>query len=124
MCEVWNAPATFSGITRALAGGFSARVLSCSMVPAATVWPAPLTLAAVAPAAPMAARTSAGSPPTTALMPVGVAGCGGGHAVGAFADKRHGFGFGQHTGEGGRGDFADGVAGEDDRKRAEFDVEQ
>src|SRR6478735_6613592 len=73
MCEVWNAPATFSGMTLALAGGFSARAFSCSRVPAATVWPAPLTLAAVAPAAPMAARTSAGSPPTTALMPVGVA---------------------------------------------------
>ena len=60
-------------MTRALAGGFSARALSWSRVPAATVWPAPLTFAAVAPQASIAARTSAGSPPTTALMPVGVA---------------------------------------------------
>ena len=51
----------------------------------------------------------------------GSSGC---HAVGAFADKRHGFGFRQDTGEGSGGDFADGVAGKDDGKRAEFDVEQ
>lgn len=59
-------------MTRAFAGGLSAKALSCSKVPAATVCPAPLTLAGVAPAAVIADRTSAGSPPTTALMPVGV----------------------------------------------------
>ena len=43
------------------------------MVPAATIWPAPLTLAAVRPQRSMAARTSVSSPPMTALIPVGVA---------------------------------------------------
>ena len=91
MCEVWKAPATLSGMTRALAGGFSARALSWSSVPAATVWPAPLTLAGVAPEASMAASTSAGSPPTTALMPVGVTAAAAAMLLAAFADKGHGF---------------------------------
>ena len=39
--------------------------------PAATIWPAPLRLAGYSPAASMAATTSSGSPPSTALMPVG-----------------------------------------------------
>ena len=45
MCSVWNAPATDSGISRAFAGGSSASAASCSTVPAATIWPAPLSLA-------------------------------------------------------------------------------
>ena len=49
MCSVWNAPATYSGMTRALAGGSAAKAASCSSVPAATTWPAPLLLAAVSP---------------------------------------------------------------------------
>ena len=77
--EVWNAPATWSGMTRALAGGSAANAASCSRVPAATTWPAPLTLAAVRPCRSSASATSAGSPPRTALMPVGVSGAGGGH---------------------------------------------
>ena len=47
--SVWKAPATDSGISRALAGGSSASAASCSTVPAATIWPAPLSLAAVRP---------------------------------------------------------------------------
>ena len=124
MCEVWNAPATFSGMTRALAGGFSARALSCSKVPAATVWPAPLTLAGVAPAASMAASTSAGSPPTTALMPVGVTAAAAAMLLARSRTNVMASVLGQDTGQGRGRDLADGVAGEDDRKRAEFDVEQ
>ena len=72
MCSVWNAPATLSGISRALAGGLSARAWSCSMVPAATIWPGPLSLAAVRPCASSAASTSSRSPPRIAVIPVGV----------------------------------------------------
>lgn len=73
MYSVWKAPATLSGMTRALAGGASARAASCSIVPAATTWPAPLMLAGVRPCCSRTARTSSGSPPRTALIPVGVA---------------------------------------------------
>ncbi len=45
---------------------------SASRAPAATIWPAPLRLAGVSPAASMPAATSSGSPPSTADMPVGV----------------------------------------------------
>ncbi|OPZ54692.1 MAG: hypothetical protein BWY91_01507 [bacterium ADurb.BinA028] len=72
MCWVWNAPATCNGMTRALAGGAAVRARSCSSVPAATTWPAVFMLAAVSPWAAMAAATSWASPPTTALIPVGV----------------------------------------------------
>ena len=72
MCSVWKAPATLSGISRALAGGSSASAASCSRVPAATIWPGPLSLAAVRPCLSMAASTSSRSPPRTAVMPVGV----------------------------------------------------
>ena len=71
MCLVWKAPATCSGRSRALAGGFAAKAASWSMVPAATIWPAPFTLAGVSPYWSMAASTSASSPPSTAVMPVG-----------------------------------------------------
>ena len=100
MCEVWNAPATFSGMTRALAGGFSARALSCSKVPAATVWPAPLTLAAVAPGSLNGCQDLCGVPAHHGAHAGRGDGGGGGHAVGAFTDERHGFVFGQHAGEG------------------------
>ena len=73
MCSVWNAPATLSGISRAFSGGSSANAASCSMVPAATIWPGPLSLAAVRPCLSIAASTSSRSPPSTAVMPVGVA---------------------------------------------------
>ena len=72
MWEVWKAPATFSGMTRALAGGSAAKAASCSSVPAATTWPPPLLLAAVSPCCCRLAASSSGSPPMTALMPVGV----------------------------------------------------
>ena len=51
-------------------------------------------------------------------------GGGGGHAVGALPDEGHGFLLGEDAGQGGRRDLTDRVAGEDDRKGAEFDVEQ
>ena len=70
---VWNAPATLSGMTRARAGGSAAKAASASSAPAATTWPAPLTLAGVRSWRSMVASTSSGSPPSTALMPVGVA---------------------------------------------------
>ena len=73
MCWVWNAPATLSGISRALAGGSPAKASSCSSVPAATTWPGPLSLAATSPWRSIAARTSSRSPPSTAVIPVGVA---------------------------------------------------
>src|SRR5690606_19104221 len=72
MNGVWNAPATWSGMTRALAGGFSARAARWSSAPAATTCPPPLTFAGHRWAASIAASTSCGSPPTTALIPVGV----------------------------------------------------
>ena len=73
MCTVWKAPATLSGISRARGGGFSASPASCSIVPAATIWPLPLLLAGVSPWASMAASTSSGLPPITAVIEVGVA---------------------------------------------------
>ena len=72
MCSVWKAPATLSGISRALAGGSSANASSCSSVPAATIWPGPLSLAGVRPCLSRVASTSSRSPPRTAVMPVGV----------------------------------------------------
>ncbi len=73
MCSVWKAPATLSGMSRAFSGGSSANAASCSMVPAATICPGPLSLAAVRPCLSMAARTSSRSPPRTAVIPVGAA---------------------------------------------------
>ena len=111
MCSVWKAPATCSGMTRALAGGSAARAASCSSVPAATTWPALLTLAAVSPCRAMASATSVSSPPTTALMPVGRDRARGGHRLAALADEDHGL-LGAHDAGGrGRGDLAHRVAG-------------
>ena len=42
------------------------------MVPAATIWPVPLLLAAVRPCSASAASTSSGLPPITAVIDVGV----------------------------------------------------
>ena len=70
MWAVWNAPATGSGRSRAPAGGSPASLASCAMVPAATIWPAPLTFAGVRPAASSAASTSSWAPPRMAVMPV------------------------------------------------------
>ena len=52
-------------------GGLAASAASCSALPAATIWPAPLRLAAVRPSSSIPAATSSGSPPSTADMPVG-----------------------------------------------------
>ncbi len=71
MYSVWNAPATASGRSRAPAGGLAVKAAIASTEPAATIWPAPLRLAGVRPAASIAATTSAGSPPRTATMDVG-----------------------------------------------------
>src|SRR5215472_8960442 len=70
MWLVWNAPATDSGRSRACGGGSAANAASRSMVPAATIWPAPLTFAGVSPLASIAASTSGSSPPSTAVIPV------------------------------------------------------
>ena len=67
-----KAPATLSGTTRARFGGAAARAASCSTVPAATIWPRPLWLAAVSSRRVRVSATSSGSPPTTALIEVGV----------------------------------------------------
>ena len=71
MCSVWNAPATSSGRSRAPSGGSACRAASCSRVPAATIWPAPFSLAAVSPCSASLATTASRSPPRTAVMPVG-----------------------------------------------------
>ena len=71
MYEVWKAPATCSGMTRARSGGVAASRARPSRDPAATTWPAPLTFAGTSPAVAIAASTSDGSPPRTALIPVG-----------------------------------------------------
>lgn len=70
---VWNAPATFSGTTlRTPSGLSSASAASCSSVPAATIWPAPLMLAGVRPSFSRWATEVSGSPPSSADMPVSV----------------------------------------------------
>ena len=55
---------------RAPAGGSASRAASCSIVPAATIWPPPFSFAAVSPCFSKQAITSARSPPSTALIPV------------------------------------------------------
>jgi len=73
MCRVWKAPATCSGRSRAPAGGSAAKASSSARVPAATIWPAPLTFAGVRPCRAIAASTASWSPPSTAVIPVGSA---------------------------------------------------
>src|SRR5579875_3635620 len=102
---VWNAPATASGRTRAPPGGSAASFSSASSAPAATICPAPLRLAAVSPAASIAATTSAGSPPSSADIPVGVSA----HAAAVEAD---GLGRRERPRDRGRGQLADAVAGD------------
>ena len=72
MCLVWKAPATDSGISRLLAGGSAWKAASSSTVPAATIWPGPLSLAAVRPCSAILASTSSRSPPSTAVIEVAV----------------------------------------------------
>ena len=66
--EVWNAPATASGRTRAPSG---ANCESASRFPAATICPAPLSFAATSPSSLIAASTTDLSPPRTAAIPAG-----------------------------------------------------
>jgi hypothetical protein len=72
MYSVWKAPATDSGTIRALAGGSALSAASPSRDPAATTCPPPFMFAGTRPWASIAASTSAGSPPRTADIPVGV----------------------------------------------------
>ena len=116
MCSVWKAPATLSGIRRAFSGPSSASLASCSIVPAATIWPAPLSLAGVSPCSASLASTSSRSPPRTAVMPVGVAAEAVGHRVAALAHEHHRLLGGHHAGTDGGGDLADAVPG-DARRR-------
>ena len=111
MCTVWNAPATLSGMSRARVGGFAAKAASCSVVPAATIWPVPLLFAAVRPWASSAASTSSGWPPMTAVIEVGALRTGRGHRPAALADEDHGLFGREHADPGGGGDLADGVTG-------------
>ena len=72
MYEVWKAPATGSAITLVPAGGFAASAASASVLPAATIWPPPLTLAPTRSSSASVLSTVATSPPMTADIPVGV----------------------------------------------------
>ncbi len=73
--------------------GSAASSASASRAPAATIWPAPLRLAGVSPAASMAATTSSGSPPSTADMPVGVSAQAAAISAPRRAAKRDGLGW-------------------------------
>ena len=97
----------------ALPAGRPARAASCSSVPAATTWPAPLSLAAVRPCSSSVARTSSRSPPSTAVMPVRRERGGLGHGAAALADEDHRLLGRDHARAGGGGDLADAVAGAD-----------
>src|ERR1700677_2431326 len=71
MWLVWNAPATFSGISRAPGGGSAAKAASSASVPAATSWPAPLMFAGVRPCLAIASSTVCWSSPRRAVIAVG-----------------------------------------------------
>ena len=68
-------------------------------------------LAAVSPWRSAAARTSSGSPPRTALIPVGVVAARRGHRPAPLADQDHGLLGAEHAGRRRCGDLADRVAG-------------
>ena len=101
-----------SGISRALAGGSAAKAASCSRVPAATIWPGPLSLAAVRPCCVERGQHLV----AVAAEDGGHAGRGDrgglGHRVAALADQHHRLLGGDHAGAGGGGDLADAVAGD------------
>ena len=111
MCTVWKAPATLSWISRARAGGAAASAASCSVVPAATIWPVPLLFAAVSPCSSRAASTSSGLAADHCGHRGGSGGAGGGHRPAALAYEHHGLLRRQHADSGRRGDLADRVAG-------------
>ena len=81
MCTVWNAPATSSGRSRAPSGGSAASAASCSSVPAATIWPAPLSFAAMRPCSASLARTTSAVAAQDRGHPGGGRGCGLGHRL-------------------------------------------
>ena len=82
--------------------------------PAATICPAPFMLAGVRPCLSIAARTSSGSPPRTADMPVGVCAQARGHRPAADGGERDRRLDRQHPGQRGGGELADAVPGDDD----------
>ena len=86
--RVWKAPATCSGRSRAPAGGSAAKDSRSAMAPAATICPAPLTLAGVRPWRAMAASTVSSSPPRTAVIPVGSAAAAAAMAAARTATRR------------------------------------
>ena len=113
MYAVWNAPATWSGITRAPAGGSARSASSAASAPAATIWPPPLRLAGVS-SSDVEARDHGGlvaadrrrscrsasrrpPPPSPGR---------------ASATRRMPSVSRQHAGDDGRGDLADRVAGD------------
>ena len=110
MCSVWKAPATLSGIRRAFAGGSSANAASCSIVPAATIWPGPLSLAGVRPCLSSMPSTSSRSPPSTAVMPVGVAAAASAIALPRSRTRTMASSSADRAGRGRRRQLADAVA--------------
>ena len=112
MCSVWNAPATLSGISRALAGGSSAKAWSCSIVPAATIWPG-----AVVVGGDEALGLEGGQHlVAVAAEDGGHAGRGRrgglGHRLAALADQHHRLLGGDRAGAGRGRELADAVAGD------------
>ena len=112
MCSVWKAPATLSGISRALAGGSSASAASCSsgaggddLAGAVVVGGGEAVLVErgehlVAVAAEDGGHAGRGR------------GGGLGHRLAALADQHHRLLGGDHPGAGGGGELADAVAGD------------
>ncbi len=97
--------------SRAFSGPSASKAVSCSAVPAATIWPGPLSLAGVSPYWAILASTSSRSPPRTAVIEVSGDRGGRGHGPAALADQGHrGLG-GDRAGAGGGGQLPDGVPG-------------
>ena len=117
MNEVWNAPATGSGMTRTPAGGLAASCSSASTAPAATIWPPPLTLAPTRSSSSRAASTVFG----VAAHQCGHAGggerAGGAHRGAADGGQVDRVQDGQHPGERGGGELADRMPGDDGTRR-------
>ena len=107
MSGVRKAPATLSGTRRAL-GGASAKAASCSSLPATTIGRGRCRWPLSGPASRWRASTSSRSPPSTAVMPVGLV-----PAAAALAlprSEHHGLLGGDDARPGGGGQLADAVA--------------
>ena len=96
------------GLRRRVVGSSAA---SCSAVPAATIWPAPLTLAGVSPSFSRCEDLVAVAAEQGGHAGLGARG-GLGHRQAPLADEEQRLLVGEHTGERGGGDLADAVAGE------------